>query len=114
MAGRAGRGRQPERPHRRDRRIDGRLRCADRAPLGLPGELSADGRFTWQEVECLGACANAPMVQINDDNYEDLTYDSMVSILEDLIAGRTPKVGSQIGRTASCPEGGATTLKEIA
>jgi NADH-quinone oxidoreductase subunit E len=82
--------------------------CADR---GLrKGETTVDGLFTLTEVECLGACANAPMVQVNDDNYEDLTYESMAAILDDLAAGRAPKPGSQIGRTASCPEGGPTTL----
>jgi NADH-quinone oxidoreductase subunit E len=86
--------------------------CADK---GLrKGEVTNDGLFTLTEVECLGACANAPMVQVNDDNYEDLTYETMTAILEDLIAGRTPKPGSQIGRTASCPEGGPTSLKETA
>lgn len=84
--------------------------CAD---MGLkPGEITHDGLFTLTEVECLGACANAPMVQVNDDNYEDLTYETMQAILADLMAGRTPKPGSQIGRTASCPEGGPTTLLE--
>ncbi len=78
------------------------------------GATTADGLFTLTEVECLGACANAPMVQINDDNYEDLTYDSMTGILDMLARGETPKVGSQIGRTASCPEGGPTTLTEMA
>jgi NADH-quinone oxidoreductase subunit E len=76
------------------------------------GANTPDGLFTLTEVECLGACANAPMVQINDDNYEDLTYDSMMAILEALTRGETPKTGSQIGRTASCPEGGPTTLLE--
>lgn len=76
------------------------------------GANTADGLFTLTEVECLGACANAPMVQINDDNYEDLTYDSMMAILEALERGDTPTPGSQIGRTASCPEGGPTTLLE--
>lgn len=86
--------------------------CADR---GLKkGEVTNDGLFTLTEVECLGACANAPMVQINDDNYEDLTYETMLAILDELIAGRVPKPGSQIGRTASCPEGGPTTLKAMA
>jgi NADH-quinone oxidoreductase subunit E len=86
--------------------------CADK---GLKkGEVTGDGLFTLTEVECLGACANAPMVQINDDNYEDLTYDSMTAILDALIAGKAPKTGSQIGRKASCPEGGRTTLKEVA
>ena len=77
------------------------------------GATTADGLFTLTEVECLGACANAPMVQINDENYEDLTYDSMTAILDMLARGELPKVGSQIGRTASCPEGGPTTLTEM-
>jgi NADH-quinone oxidoreductase subunit E len=76
------------------------------------GANTADGLFTLSEVECLGACANAPMVQINEDNYEDLTYDSMTAILEALTRGEMPTPGSQIGRTASCPEGGPTTLLE--
>jgi NADH-quinone oxidoreductase subunit E len=78
------------------------------------GANTADGRFTLTEVECLGACANAPMVQINDDNYEDLTYDSMSAILAALARGDVPAAGSQIGRTASCPEGGPTSLLETA
>ena len=78
------------------------------------GRTTPDGLFTLTEVECLGACANAPMVQINDDNYEDLTYDSMTEILEALAAGGAVTSGSQIGRTASCPEGGPTTLREFA
>ncbi|MEI6485178.1 MAG: NADH-quinone oxidoreductase subunit NuoE [Sphingomonadales bacterium] len=77
------------------------------------GGTTADGLFTLTEVECLGACANAPMVQINDHNHEDLTYDSMTAILDMLARGERPPVGSQIGRTASCPEGGPTTLKEM-
>jgi NADH-quinone oxidoreductase subunit E len=86
--------------------------CADK---GLrKGEVTNDGLFTLTEVECLGACANAPMVQVNDENYEDLTYETMSSILDDLVAGRTPKPGSQTGRQASCPEGGRTTLREVA
>ena len=77
------------------------------------GAVTADGLFTLSEVECLGACANAPMVQINDDNYEDLTYESMTAILAALAKGETPKAGSQNGRQASCPEGGPTTLREF-
>jgi NADH-quinone oxidoreductase subunit E len=77
------------------------------------GATTADGLFTLTEVECLGACANAPMVQINDHNYEDLTYECMRAILDALERGEEPTVGSQIGRTASCPEGGPTTLKEM-
>jgi NADH-quinone oxidoreductase subunit E len=83
--------------------------------MGLKkGAITADGLFTLSEVECLGACANAPMVQINDDNFEDLTHASMTVILEALARGEAPAPGSQIGRTASCPEGGPTTLLEVA
>jgi NADH-quinone oxidoreductase subunit E len=78
------------------------------------GHTTADGLFTLNEVECLGACANAPMVQINDDNYEDLTAESMTAILDALAAGQTPKPGSQIERQTSCPVGGPTTLKKMA
>jgi len=75
------------------------------------GKTTPDGLFTLTEVECLGACANAPMVQINDDNFEDLTYDSMTAILSALENGEAVTPGSQIGRQTSCPEGGATTLE---
>ncbi|PZN94236.1 MAG: NAD(P)H-dependent oxidoreductase subunit E [Alphaproteobacteria bacterium] len=78
------------------------------------GANTPDGLFTLSEVECLGACANAPMVQINADNYEDLTYETMTAIIDALARGETPAAGSQIGRTASCPEGGPTTLVEFA
>ncbi|EQB15613.1 NADH-quinone oxidoreductase subunit NuoE [Sphingobium lactosutens] len=79
----------------------------------VKGATTPDGLFTLTEVECLGACANAPMVQINDDNYEDLTYDSMGAILDDLAAGKQPKIGPQIERQTSCPEGGPTSLQEM-
>jgi NADH-quinone oxidoreductase subunit E len=78
------------------------------------GHTTADGLFTLTEVECLGACANAPMVQINDDNYEDLTEQSMGAILDALAAGQSPKPGPQVDRQTSCPEGGPTTLKKMA
>ena len=78
------------------------------------GHTTADGLFTLTEVECLGACANAPMVQINDDNYEDLTEASMTAILDALAAGKSPKTGPQVDRQTSCPEGGPTTLKKMA
>jgi len=78
------------------------------------GRTTDDGLFTLTEVECLGACANAPMVQINDDNYEDLTEESMGSILDALARGETPKPGPQVDRQTSCPEGGPTTLKKMA
>ncbi len=77
------------------------------------GHTTPDGVFTLTEVECLGACANAPMVQINDDNFEDLTYDSMTAILDRLAAGETVVPGPQIERQVSCPEGGPTTLVEM-
>ncbi|MCW2391225.1 NADH-quinone oxidoreductase subunit E [Sphingobium sp. B1D7B] len=77
------------------------------------GTTTADGLFTLTEVECLGACANAPMVQINDDNYEDLTFDSMTAILDDLAAGKQPKIGPQIDRQTSAPEGGPTATKAM-
>ena len=78
------------------------------------GHTTPDGLFTLTEVECLGACANAPMVQINDDNFEDLTYDSMTAILDKLAAGEAVTPGPQIDRQVSCPEGGPTTLLEFA
>ena len=78
------------------------------------GHTTEDGLFTLSEVECLGACANAPMVQINDDNYEDLTKESMGAILDALAKGETPKPGPQIDRQTSCPAGGPTNLKKMA
>jgi len=78
------------------------------------GKTTEDGLFALTEVECLGACANAPMVQINDDNYEDLTEASMSAILDALAAGQTPRPGPQVDRQTSCPEGGPTTLKKMA
>jgi len=77
------------------------------------GQTSADGLFTLNEVECLGACANAPMVQINDDNYEDLSFESMTAILDALAAGEAPAPGPRVDRRTSCPEGGPTTLVEM-
>ena len=87
--------------------------CKAKLGIGLK-ETTADGKFTLTEVECLGACANAPMVQINDDCYEDLDAAKMESLLEALARGEKPKVGSQIGRQGSAPEGGPTTLLEFA
>ena len=75
------------------------------------GHTTPDGRFTLTEVECMGNCATAPMVQINDDNYEDLTAESLAVILDDLAAGRTPKAGSQRADRHTCePFGGPTSL----
>jgi NADH-quinone oxidoreductase subunit E len=80
--------------------------------FGPSNHRSADGKFYWQEVECLGACANAPMVAINDYYYEDLTPESFEKILDAFAAGKTPKPGSAIGRQGSAPEGGAITLTD--
>ncbi|MBD3834149.1 NADH-quinone oxidoreductase subunit NuoE [Brevundimonas bullata] len=80
--------------------------------IGDKDVLSADGRFTWQEVECLGACSNAPMAQINDYYYEDLTPEAMAQIIDDFAAGQSPKPGSRVGRHTSEPEGGARVLTD--
>ena len=77
------------------------------------GKTTPDGLFTLTEVECMGNCSNAPMVQINDDNYEDLDYDIMTRILEDLAEGKDIKVGSQIGRKTSEPVGPSVTLEDM-
>ena len=76
--------------------------------------LSADGDFSWDEIECAGACANAPMVQVYKDTYEDLTPDLLEKVLDGIAKGVPLKPGSQIGRTASAPAGGPTTLSDPA
>lgn len=85
--------------------------------LGIkPGQSTEDGLFTFTEVECLGACANAPMIQINDDFYEDLTYDATVSILKGLQenaknpSAKLPTPGPVSGRQTCEPHGGLTSL----
>jgi NADH-quinone oxidoreductase subunit E len=80
--------------------------------IGAKDHLSADGLFTWQEVECLGACCNAPMAQINDYYYEDLTPETLAQIIDDFRAGKAPQPGSYIGRKSSEPFGGELTLQE--
>ncbi|MEY4951906.1 MAG: hypothetical protein RL299_330 [Pseudomonadota bacterium] len=78
------------------------------------GHTTADGMWTLTEVECMGNCASAPMVQINDDNYEDLTADRLDTVLDALAAGKSPKAGTQEpGRHTVEPLGGPTTLKEM-
>ena len=74
--------------------------------------VSADGKFSWMEVECLGACVNAPIVQIGDEFYEDLDGPRTEALINDLRNGRPPKPGSQIGRQTSAPEGGPQTLTD--
>jgi len=85
--------------------------CEEKLGIKI-GQTTEDGLFTLKEVECLGACVNAPVMQINDDMYEDLTPDKTVAILEALAMGRKPQTGSQKGRKGSCPLSGATCLKE--
>jgi len=77
------------------------------------GETSADGKFTLLEVECLGACVNAPMVQINDDYYEDLDYEGMATLLDKLKDDDVPPAGSIKGRQGSQPEPGPTSLSSV-
>lgn len=81
--------------------------------IGAAGHVSQDKLFSWVEVECLGACCNAPMVQINDDYYEDLTAETFEKLLDDLAAGRPVKTGSQTGRVSSEPVGGLTSLTAL-
>jgi len=88
------------------------LMAVCKSKIGPKQTLSADGRFTWEEVECLGACANAPMAMINDYYFEDLTPENMAQIIDDFAAGKTPKPGSRVGRVSSEPEGGALTLTD--
>jgi NADH dehydrogenase (ubiquinone) flavoprotein 2 len=90
----------------------GNIQKACEEHLGLHmGDTTADGLFTLVEVECLGACVNAPMVQINDNYYEDLTPENMKILIDDLRAGRPVSVGSQTGRRGSMALPGPTTLE---
>jgi NADH-quinone oxidoreductase subunit E len=89
------------------------LKAVCRKRIGEQGHVTPDGLFSWTEVECLGACCNAPMVQINEDYYEDLTPENFATLLDDLAAGRSVKTGSQIGRVSSEPVGGLTALTTL-
>jgi NADH-quinone oxidoreductase subunit E len=86
--------------------------CFDKLGIGI-GQTTADEQFTLVEVECLGACVNAPVVQVNDDYFEDLDYDSMCHLIDALKSGKPVAVGSQTGRMCSAPEGGPQTLKGV-
>ena len=88
-----------------------RKKCRDKLGIG-PNETTADGKFTVVEVECLGACVNAPMVQVNDDYYEDLTPEIMGKLIDALAKCEKPPIGSQTGRRGSCAQNGPTSLKE--
>jgi NADH-quinone oxidoreductase subunit E len=87
------------------------LRSICHRRIGEQNHVTADGKFSWLEVECLGACVNAPAAQINYDYYEDLTPETFEKVLDEFAAGRTPKPGPQIDRQLSEPVGGPTTLK---
>jgi NADH-quinone oxidoreductase subunit E len=87
--------------------------CKKHLGIGL-GETTADGKFTLVEVECLGACVNAPMAQINDDYYEDLNPENTVALLQALADGKPVKVGSQTGRRGSQAASGPTSLHAFA
>jgi NADH-quinone oxidoreductase subunit E len=89
------------------------LKQVCRRKIGEDNHVTTDGQFSWIEVECLGACVNAPMVQINADYYEDLTAESFEKILDEFAAGRTPRPGPQVDRQLSAPVGGPTTLKSL-
>jgi NADH-quinone oxidoreductase E subunit len=84
--------------------------CKREAGIRGFGETSADGLFTLSEVECLGACVNAPVLQINNDLYEDLDEERTVALLQAFRRGEPPRPGSTIGRMGSAPEGGPMTL----
>ena len=86
--------------------------CEKKLGVGIGG-TSADGLFTLVEVECLGACVNAPILQVNDDFYEDLDGPATEALIDALRAGSPPPPGSVIGRHGSSPAGGKTTLTEI-
>jgi NADH-quinone oxidoreductase subunit E len=80
--------------------------------IGDKHTVSADGRFSWEEVECMGACANAPMAAINDYYFEDLTPDVLNKIIDDFAAGKKPKPGTYVDRINSAPEDGPLTLND--
>ena len=82
------------------------------AEIGPKDHRTDDGKFSWEEVECMGACVNAPMAAINDDYYEDLTPASLKALLDEFRAGRVPPKGSAIGRQATAPVGGPLTLTD--
>ena len=87
--------------------------CRDETGIKGWKETSVDGLFTMTEVECLGACVNAPILQIDNDYYEDLDYDRTRALLQALRRNEKPAAGSTIGRITSAPEGGPTTLTTV-
>ena len=87
--------------------------CKDAAGIAEFGQTSADGMFTMTEVECLGACVNAPILQVDDDFYEDMDADRVMQLLDALRRGERPKPGSMAGRQTSAPDGGPNTLTSL-
>jgi NADH-quinone oxidoreductase subunit E len=85
--------------------------CRDKLGIG-PGQTTEDGMFTVREVECMGCCVNAPMVEVADHYHEDLSYDTLCGLIEDLKSGKDIKPGPHVKRQASCGVMGATTLKD--
>jgi NADH-quinone oxidoreductase subunit E len=90
------------------------LKDVCRKRIGGEHHVSADGNFSWEEVECIGACVNAPVVQVKADTYEDLTAEKFSRIIDDLVAGKAVKPGPQVDRQLSAPVGGPTTLTDPA
>ncbi len=95
------------------RGADELFKVCERRIHSEPFHVSADGNYSWEEVECLGACVNAPMVLIWNDTYEDLTPESFERVLDGFVNGNPAKPGPQNGRQFSAPIGGPTTLKTI-
>lgn len=89
-----------------------KLKTVCERKIGPKGKVSAGGQFSWVEVECLGACVNAPMIQINDYYYEDLTVESLEQLIEDFAAGKDPQPGPYVARQASAPIGPPVTLTD--
>ncbi len=87
--------------------------CRKATGIKAWGETSEDGVFTMNEVECLGACVNAPILQVDDDFYEDMDAEKVTALLAALRRGERPKPGSMTGRQTSAPEGGPTTLTTL-
>jgi NADH-quinone oxidoreductase subunit E len=92
----------------------GEIKDVCRKRIGGEHHVSADGNFSWEEVECVGACVNAPVVQVKADTYEDLTAETFSRMMDDLAAGKQPKPGPQIERRFSAPVGRPTTLTDPA
>ena len=80
--------------------------------IGPKGHVSGGGKFSWVEVECLGACVNAPMIQINDYYYEDLSIETLEKLVDDFAAGKEPQPGTYVKRQTSAPEGAPTSLTD--